>query len=100
MHETLVGLGPSTPVDYQRFGELSIPNTTTRLPVYVHIPFCSKHCWYCDFNVYERMGGSSIRTATRLFGRLRTPREFSKTVRASGLSMWVAVPRRSSVRSC
>ena len=56
MHETLVGLGPSTPVDYQRFGELSIPNTTTRLPVYVHIPFCSKHCWYCDFNVYERMG--------------------------------------------
>ena len=26
------------------------------LPAYVHIPFCSKHCWYCDFNVYERLG--------------------------------------------
>jgi oxygen-independent coproporphyrinogen-3 oxidase len=26
------------------------------IPVYVHIPFCAKHCWYCDFNVYEGLG--------------------------------------------
>ena len=26
------------------------------IPVYVHIPFCAKHCWYCDFNVHEGLG--------------------------------------------
>src|SRR5260221_5143606 len=36
--------------------------TLTRLPrprdvlgefgIYVHVPFCSHRCWYCDFNAY------------------------------------------------
>ncbi len=56
MHESGAPAGSSATVDYQRFGELSIPNPTAPLPVYIHVPFCSKHCWYCDFNVYERMG--------------------------------------------
>ena len=56
MHGSADRAGLSAAVDYQRVGELSIPNGAALLPAYVHVPFCSKHCWYCDFNVYERMG--------------------------------------------
>ena len=56
MHDSADRVGLSASVDYQRLGELSIPNRAALVPAYIHIPFCSKHCWYCDFNVYERMG--------------------------------------------
>ena len=30
------------------------------LAVYVHIPFCAKHCAYCDFNVAVERAGSAV----------------------------------------
>ena len=30
------------------------------LAVYVHIPFCAKHCAYCDFNVVVERAGSAL----------------------------------------
>jgi oxygen-independent coproporphyrinogen-3 oxidase len=30
------------------------------LAVYVHIPFCAKHCAYCDFNVVVERAGSAV----------------------------------------
>ena len=34
---------------------------------YVHVPFCSVRCGYCDFNTYtaEELGGGSVRGASR-----------------------------------
>ena len=32
--------------------------------VYVHIPFCAKHCAYCDFNTYVERAQSSLVQAT------------------------------------
>jgi oxygen-independent coproporphyrinogen III oxidase len=35
--------------------------TTDPLAVYVHVPFCAKHCAYCDFNVVvERAGSEAV----------------------------------------
>ena len=40
------------------------PNTSTitnPLAVYVHIPFCARHCAYCDFNTYvEKANGPLV----------------------------------------
>jgi oxygen-independent coproporphyrinogen-3 oxidase len=36
----------------------------TSLAVYVHIPFCTKHCAYCDFNTYVEKAQSGIVEAT------------------------------------
>ena len=37
---------------------------STPLAFYVHVPFCSSRCGYCDFNTYtaEELGGSSRQT--------------------------------------
>lgn len=32
--------------------------------IYVHIPFCAKHCAYCDFNTYVERAQSPLVTAT------------------------------------
>lgn len=34
------------------------------LAIYVHIPFCAKHCAYCDFNTYVEKSQSAIVQAT------------------------------------
>jgi oxygen-independent coproporphyrinogen-3 oxidase len=34
------------------------------LAIYVHIPFCAKHCAYCDFNTYVEKAQSDIVQAT------------------------------------
>lgn len=34
------------------------------LAVYVHVPFCAKHCAYCDFNTYVERAGSPVVQAT------------------------------------
>lgn len=35
--------------------EVPIVNPDARIGIYVHIPFCQKHCPYCDFAVVEGM---------------------------------------------
>lgn len=35
--------------------EVPISNPDARIGIYVHIPFCQKHCPYCDFAVVEGM---------------------------------------------
>jgi len=43
----------SMAINYHEFSDPSIfRRGQTSIPVYVHIPFCAHHCWYCDFNVY------------------------------------------------
>jgi len=37
------------------FAEVPIIDTNTRLGIYVHVPFCQKHCPYCDFAVVTGM---------------------------------------------
>lgn len=34
------------------------------LAIYVHIPFCAKHCAYCDFNTYVEKAQSGLPRAT------------------------------------
>lgn len=34
------------------------------LAIYVHIPFCAKHCAYCDFNTYVEKAQSALPRAT------------------------------------
>jgi oxygen-independent coproporphyrinogen-3 oxidase len=34
------------------------------LAIYVHIPFCAKHCAYCDFNTYVEKAQSALVCAT------------------------------------
>jgi oxygen-independent coproporphyrinogen-3 oxidase len=36
------------------------PKTQNPLAVYVHIPFCAKHCAYCDFNVVVERAESAL----------------------------------------
>ena len=43
-------------IDNHRLGSRDPFRDGGPIPVYVHIPFCAKHCWYCDFNVYEGLG--------------------------------------------
>ncbi|HEY8293564.1 MAG TPA: radical SAM protein, partial [Thermomicrobiales bacterium] len=35
--------------------DVPIVNPDAQIGVYVHIPFCQKHCPYCDFAVVEGM---------------------------------------------
>ena len=35
--------------------DVPIIDTGTQIGIYVHIPFCQKHCPYCDFAVVEGM---------------------------------------------
>ena len=34
------------------------------LAIYIHIPFCAKHCAYCDFNTYVEKSQSALPRAT------------------------------------
>ncbi len=43
-------------IDHHGLGSRNPFRDGGAIPVYVHIPFCAKHCWYCDFNVYEGLG--------------------------------------------
>ena len=43
-------------IDHHGLGSRNPFRDGDPIPVYVHIPFCAKHCWYCDFNVYEGLG--------------------------------------------
>src|SRR5690349_1919987 len=37
-----------------------MPEKIRPLAVYVHIPFCAKHCAYCDFNTYVEKAQSTL----------------------------------------
>jgi len=39
---------------------------STPLAIYVHIPFCAKHCAYCDFNTYVEKSRSELVNKTVL----------------------------------
>ncbi len=45
---------PALPVA-DAFAEVPVMNPDTQLGVYVHVPFCQKHCPYCDFAVVTGM---------------------------------------------
>ena len=38
----------------------SFGNPVRQLAVYVHVPFCTVKCGYCDFNVYAGMDAVKI----------------------------------------
>ncbi len=37
-----------------------MPDVTRSLAVYVHIPFCARHCAYCDFNTFVERAQSAL----------------------------------------
>jgi hypothetical protein len=37
----------------------------TPISIYIHIPFCTIKCGYCDFNAYAGMGDCKTRTSRR-----------------------------------
>jgi coproporphyrinogen III oxidase-like Fe-S oxidoreductase len=41
--------------------EVPIVNPDAHIGIYVHIPFCQKHCPYCDFVVVEGMLHTRVR---------------------------------------
>ena len=41
-----------------------MPETAPPLAIYVHIPFCVRHCAYCDFNTYVEKAQSAVVHAT------------------------------------
>ena len=41
-----------------------MPDAPRPLAVYVHIPFCARHCAYCDFNTYVEKAQSPLPRAT------------------------------------
>lgn len=51
------------------------PRLATPRAVYIHIPFCTKKCYYCDFNTYARQGQPVIDYLQAL------EREMAETVR-------------------
>lgn len=41
-----------------------MPDAPRPLAIYVHIPFCARHCAYCDFNTYVEKAQSPLPRAT------------------------------------
>jgi oxygen-independent coproporphyrinogen-3 oxidase len=41
-----------------------MPAANRPLAIYIHIPFCAKHCAYCDFNTYVEKAQSTLVGAT------------------------------------
>ena len=49
---------------YNSLKEITMPAAPLPLAVYVHIPFCARHCAYCDFNTYVEKAQSELPRAT------------------------------------
>ncbi len=43
---------------------LTAPLPERPLAIYVHVPFCARHCAYCDFNTYVEKSQSALVVAT------------------------------------
>jgi len=56
--------GSLPPAALERLGERGFG-------VYVHVPFCTTRCGYCDFNTYTDLGGLQASYAEVLVGELR-----------------------------
>ncbi len=50
-----MSLAQSIPAIPDAIAEVPIVDTDAQIGIYVHIPFCQKHCPYCDFAVVEGM---------------------------------------------
>ena len=51
-------------MEYNRAEECPMSAVPRSVAVYVHIPFCAKHCAYCDFNTYVERSQSTLVQAT------------------------------------
>ncbi|MBI1350134.1 MAG: coproporphyrinogen III oxidase [Actinomycetales bacterium] len=61
MNRFPVQIGRNSPIPAQ-FRGIEPGSGSTRLGVYVHVPFCSSRCGYCDFNTYTAAElGDSVR---------------------------------------
>ncbi len=63
--------GIAWPEDGRLVSELAEPQSQRPLSLYVHVPFCSVRCGYCDFNTY-----------TVGFGPGARPGDYARTIRA------------------
>src|SRR3954468_9408010 len=53
----------------------SLPSTASDpFSVYVHVPFCTTRCGYCDFNTYTDLGGQQASYASGVLAELELMR--------------------------
>jgi oxygen-independent coproporphyrinogen III oxidase len=70
-------------IDHHRL-ESPVPfRTDAPAPVYVHVPFCAKRCWYCDFNVVTGLGRLTAEYLNALIGDIAGFADYLQSPRAS-----------------
>ncbi|MDP6349549.1 MAG: radical SAM family heme chaperone HemW [Chloroflexota bacterium] len=70
-------------IDHHRLGSPVPFRTDEPTPVYVHVPFCAKRCWYCDFNVVTGLGRLTGEYLKALIGDVAGFAKFLQSPRAS-----------------
>ena len=70
-------------IDHHRLGSPVPFRTDAPVPVYVHVPFCAKRCWYCDFNVVTGLGRLSGEYLAALIGDIAAFADFLERPRVS-----------------
>ncbi len=70
-------------IDHHRLGSPVPFRTDAPAPVYAHVPFCAKRCWYCDFNVVTGLGRLTGQYLAALTGDIAAFADFLERPRAS-----------------